>query len=170
MTLASDPKPFSFLRLPAAARRRRARPWLALARRTGVVVMVVLPVAGLVAWLLFSQRFAVQHIEVRGAERVARSWLEQRLGMAHGSNVLRLDLGALHGEILEHQWVRSASLSKRLPGRLEIVLEEHLPAARLRDGERTAVVSYHGEIIESPDVPPEAENLEIRLHRSLGAG
>ena len=44
MTLASDPKPFSFLRLPSAARRRRARPWLALAKRSLRVLAAVLPV------------------------------------------------------------------------------------------------------------------------------
>ncbi|MEM1245528.1 MAG: FtsQ-type POTRA domain-containing protein [Acidobacteriota bacterium] len=170
MTLASDPKPFSFLRLPSAARRRRARPWLALARRSLRVLALTAPVVLLAAWLLWSPRFALQRLDVEGARRVEATWLESQLSSVQGHNLLLIELDDLRQALQEHRWVRSASLSKRLPNRLEVAIVEHQPVALLQSGERVAAVSQYGEIVEGDVGDLRGGGLEIALLAAFEPG
>lgn len=170
MTLASDPKPFSFLRLPSAARRRRARPWLALLKRSLRGLALVAPVTALCTWLLWSPRFAVHQLQVDGATRVETAWLERQLDAVRGQNLLLLELEELRETLQQHPWVRSAALSKRLPNRLEVTLVEHQPVAVLRAGEREAAVSQYGEIVEGDVADLRARGLQIELLAHFEAG
>ncbi len=170
MTLASDPKPFSFLRLPSAAWRRRARPWLALAKRSLRVLAAVLPLFLLAAWLLWSPRFELQSLDVDGARRVESGWLESQLSAVQGRNLLLLELDELQKALQEHRWVRSASLSKRLPNRLEVSIIEHQPVAVLQAGDRVAAVSQYGEIVEGNVGDLKEQGLEIALLASFEPG
>lgn len=170
MTLASDPKPFSFLRLPAAAQRRRARPWVAFARRFARAALIAGPVLALCVWLLFSPRFRVTDLEVSGAQRVAPVWLDAQVDSARGSNILLADLDDLRASLEAHPWVRSATISKRLPNLLEVEVVEHQPVAALKTRERMAVISHYGEIIEDPAAALEEPGLKLVLSAVLEAG
>jgi len=170
MTLASDPKPFSFLRLPAAAQRRRARPWVAFARRVARASAVVVPLMALCLWLLFSPRFKVSDLDVSGAQRVALTWFDSQVDSAWGSNILLVDLDELRASLEAHPWVRSVAISKRLPNSLEVNVVEHQPVASLKTSERAAVISHYGEIIEDPAAAVDEQGLELVLSAALEAG
>ncbi len=167
MTLASDPRPFSFLRLPAAARRRKARPVVAVGKRLAKVSIFALPLGLLAGWLLFSPRFSVRHVETTGADRVRDGWVQAQLGEARSSSLLLLDLDELHDALAHHPWIRTLSISKRLPDQLLVQIEEHQPVAVLRAPLRRALVSSDGTLIDADGHEAETPRLEIVLGASF---
>lgn len=80
-------------------------------------------------WLLTSDRFALEAIEVRGNERAGEARILARLPAAEGDNIFRIDLGTATGEVERDPWVARAEVSRRLPDRLVVEVTEHEPAA-----------------------------------------
>lgn len=58
-------------------------------------------------------------------------------------NFFTLDLAAARAAFEKLPWVRTVSMRRRWPGRLEVTLEEHVPLARWGD---LALVNTHGEV------------------------
>jgi cell division protein FtsQ len=69
----------------------------------------------------------------------------------YGRPILGVDLDGLRHAVEGVQWVRSASISRRLPDTLWVRLEEHHPIARWLDGTRQVLVSDAGEVIRAKD-------------------
>lgn len=80
-------------------------------------------------WLLTSDRFALEAIEIRGNERAGEARILARLPAAEGDNIFRVDLGTATGEVERDPWVARAEVSRRLPDRLVVEVTEHEPAA-----------------------------------------
>jgi cell division protein FtsQ len=80
-------------------------------------------------WLLTSDRFALEAIEISGNQRAGEARILARLPAAEGDNIFRIDLGAATGEVARDPWIARAEVSRRLPDRLVVEVTEHRPAA-----------------------------------------
>jgi cell division protein FtsQ len=69
----------------------------------------------------------------------------------YGKPILEVDLDGLKRVVEGVPWVRSASISRRLPDTLWVRLEEHRPIARWLDGTRQVLVSDGGEVVRVQD-------------------
>lgn len=90
---------------------------------------------------------AVAEVTVSGRDRAGPEALRHALDVRVGDPILRLDLDELKERLESNGWVRSASISRHLPDRLHISIEERVPFARWQLNGRTALVDPDGEII-----------------------
>jgi cell division protein FtsQ len=111
-------------------------------RRPGLLVLrgllLCASVAGLVTLgdllqhhLTTSPAFAIDHVEVKGIERIERSELLEAAGIDVGKNVFAESPDSVRQRLLKHPWVATAEVSRQLPGRFEVSVTEREPAALL---------------------------------------
>jgi cell division protein FtsQ len=105
----------------------RARAPFAFKLFVGAALMVALGAGGQRAWAwgCRSDRFGLEHVNVRGANRASDSELLKLTGLSLGQNLLQLDIAAIERAFASHPWVKSAKVSRRLPDTLDVVLVEH---------------------------------------------
>jgi len=80
-------------------------------------------------WLTGSERFAVDSVEIRGAERLSDAHIRSRLGVEEGANIFGLRLSRLESRLEADPWIETAWLQRQLPDRLIVEVREHRPAA-----------------------------------------
>ncbi len=98
----------------------------------GLAVFVALAGAGVYGiskWLCRAPFFTVTGVTINGCSRVNEETILNLSGVKPNSNLLALDLDAMAAAIERHPWIKSAAISKKLPDRLEIVVEERKPVA-----------------------------------------
>src|SRR5690606_9301975 len=89
----------------------------------------VLVLATLVAWggrhfATTSERFGFDTLVISGATRFSEAELIRLLGVSKGDNLFALDMEAAERHLLEHPWVASAALRRKLPSTLELDIVE----------------------------------------------
>ncbi len=92
--------------------------------------------------------FPLQQLVVTGGvERVSRAQLEDAARMALAGNFFTVDLDSARAVFEKLSWVRRAELRRHWPDGLDLVVEEHVAAARWKssDGE-SRLVNDHGEV------------------------
>jgi cell division protein FtsQ len=121
-----------------ARRRRPRRPirWLWAVGAGGLVVATAVAVIVAGHWMLTTPRFAVVAIDVRGASRVPPTRVLEVAGIAHGTNLWRIDPDRVRARLEALPEIRRADVVRELPNRVSIVVEERRPftlvhAARL---------------------------------------
>lgn len=107
-------------------------------RRVGLLLVVVpLALTALLApvWLKRLDYFRIRRIEIVGARYIAPGVLQAQLAVDSTLTVWE-DLDPLEERVAQHPQVRSARLTRRLPGTLVLRIEENLPVALIptRDG------------------------------------
>ncbi len=90
---------------------------------------LVLALSITVAWgarrhILASPRFAVDDIVVTGAHHRSPEQLAALAGVVRGMNVFGIDLERARGRLLADPWVETATIARRLPGRVLIQVTE----------------------------------------------
>lgn len=101
---------------------------------------------GAAYWLLLPQRFPVRHIEIKGElKHTSKAEVEAALPRAAG-NFFAADLAELRAGVERLPWVRRVAVRRAWPGRIEVLVEEHVALARWGTGEEmSALVNAQGE-------------------------
>lgn len=87
------------------------------------------------AWARASPRFALKDVEVRGQAEATDVELVRLAAVTLGRNLFAMDVRAMERAISTHPWVKSVSVTRRLPARLTIEVTEHRAVALLSMGE-----------------------------------
>lgn len=135
-----------------AARRRRV--W----RVVGALVAVVLLLAGAAYALLVSSLTALTGVQVSGADRTGAAAVEQAASDQLGLPLLRVDDAAVAQRVEQLPWVASASVERRFPHGLAVLVTEKVPVAAVpADGGAPGVVllDHDGGTITTADAAPE---------------
>lgn len=156
-----------FRRPTAAVKARRRSPWAALRRPFLQAFGLVCLPAALLTWVLSAPSFALAAMEIEAEGAIERAWVERALAPLAGENLLRLPLDGVERRLLEHPWVASVRLEKRLPDRLRVVLAERRPVALLRSGSELSYLDRHGRVIAAYD--PRLGRADLLLV-SVGSG
>jgi len=137
---------------------RRSLRWLKpLLTWTALVVVVVGGTAAIWRWALTTPRFAVAHVDVRGASRVPAEQILAAAGIAPGRNLLRLDVAGATARLEAMPEIRRAQIVRDLPDRVTIYVEERRPFTLVNAG-RLHWVDEDGRNI---GVQPEAVALQV---------
>ncbi|MBF5080838.1 FtsQ-type POTRA domain-containing protein [Quadrisphaera sp. INWT6] len=135
-----------------AARRRRV--W----RVVGVLVAVLLLLAGAAYALLVSSLTALTGVQVSGADRTGPAAVEQAAADQLGLPLLRVDDTAVTQRVEQLPWVASARVERRFPHGLAVLVTEKVPVAAVpADGGAPGVVllDHDGATITTADAAPE---------------
>jgi len=115
----------------------------------GVAVLGVVLVA-IVAWgvAFASPLFHVRTVLVRGNVRLSMAEVTELTGDLHGRNLLTLSLEGVRGSVLESPWIARATVTRSLPGGIQIEVEERLPTAWAAGEAGGAIVASDGVVLE----------------------
>lgn len=100
----------------------------------GIVATVVVAVLGGGLWLGYrfvttSDRFAIDQIEVHGADRLSPEVVRAVLPIQRGENLITADLDAARLALRNEPWISAADIRRQLPSTLIVEIKEHSPAA-----------------------------------------
>ncbi len=132
------------------------RLWKVAAVVVLVAAVVMLAVIGhhAVSHLLHLRYFQITGLVVEGNLRVPTATIIQTLGLSAHASILEVDMRGLAGRIMLNPWIKTASVSRRLPSGLLIRVSERLPRAIVL-ADRAYLVSDDGLILQ------EATPLEV---------
>ena len=85
-------------------------------------------------WATASPFFALREIHFTGLVHAGEGELTRRSGLLPGENLFRANLPRAARALESHPWVANVRIERRLPGRLDISVEEHHPAALVQAG------------------------------------
>jgi len=124
----------------------------------GVLIMGSLAVIGM-RLVQDPQRFPVSNVDVLGTlDYTDRDALQALIARFTDSGFYSLDIEALRGELEALPWISVARIAREWPGRLEITVEEHEPAARWNE---QALVSKRLELFR----PPQLQRDDVRYEQ-----
>lgn len=116
-----------------AARRRqrearvRARRIRAAAVSLAALILIALFIRGAIA-LTHAPLFSIERIRVDGAVHADPGAIVERSGIRRGASILWVDKGEAVRSILKEPWVLKASIDRRFPHEITIVVRERTPA------------------------------------------
>src|SRR3954469_1145061 len=131
----------------AASRIKIAAIVLAIAAAIGGVSAVVYNY-GTGSW-----RFRLEssdQIAIQGLENVSRRQVMEVVGSDIGRNVFFIPLEERKHQLEQIPWVESANVSRLLPNRLQISIQERTPMAFVQVGAKIALIDAHGVVMEMP--------------------
>ncbi len=108
-----------------AARKASRGPLIALA----IVAALVVAALGAYAFLSRSSTFAVNDVQVIGAEHLTSAEVSQLVSVPQGTTLLSVDAEAIKSSLLRDSWIESVTVNKKFPSTLEIVVTERKIAA-----------------------------------------
>jgi cell division protein FtsQ len=125
---------------------------LALMRVRGVLV-VVLPVlfvigAGYLIASAARSAFVVNTVVFTGNAHLSDDELRSLAGLKGGENLMTLSSADIYGKISASPWIRSVSVRKEFPDRLDILVRETEPFALLDMKGRLFIVDERGKLLE----------------------
>ncbi|NHC23061.1 FtsQ-type POTRA domain-containing protein [Nocardioides sp. IC4_145] len=144
-----------FVRRQRAGRRRRWRLLLV------VVLLLALVVGGL--WLVFfSDRLAVQGVEVRGTETLSEGEVRSAAAVPTGEPLATLDLAAIEARIETLAPVRSVDVSRQWPDAVLVDVEERTPVAVVSIGGEFRGLDAEGVVFDRfRKAPPGMPRVEV---------
>lgn len=89
----------------------------------------------------------VESILVSGAERQDPVALFAALGLKKGSSLVGFDISAAKERIEALDWVKEASVERKLPSTVRLEIEEHVAFARLKLNDGLWLIDGQGELI-----------------------
>ena len=131
--------------------RRAGRRWRTRLGWVGTV-LVLLAVAGAAWWVANSSLFDMRSLSVGGNTRLSDHQVARLSGLEDTTNVLWLSTPSIATRLGAHPWIKSARVSRSLPGRVSIEIRERLPVAVL-SGERRYLVAKDGTILSEASEP-----------------
>lgn len=98
-----------------------------------IVATVVVTVLGGGLWLGYqfvttSERFAIDQIEVHGADRLSPELVRAALPIQRGENLITADLDSARLALRNEPWISTADVRRQLPSTLIVEIKEHSPA------------------------------------------
>lgn len=121
----------------------------------------VLLIALMAAWQLATTapELAVEKVEVMGTHRATAESITRLSGIQVGENILRLDTAAIERTIAAHPWVAKATVSRKMPRTVHIVIVEHEPVVLVALG-HLYYANRAGEVVKRY-TPGEREMLPV---------
>ncbi len=101
--------------------------------------------------------FDVAQVQVTGLKHLPRIDVHVAVARAGGGSMLFTDVDAIRAEVEKIPWVKSATVSRQLPDRMEIAIQERDPAALWQLNGRLSVIDSSGKVLERKNFRPFAK-------------
>ncbi len=139
-----------FLRPTDVDRVRRNYRSIQMQRLIAMLRNLVLLLASMTALVMLYRRtqsdgrFAVQHVEITGAQHTTRADLAGIRQRYLGANLFNLDIARFRRDVSSLPWVSRVEIEKKLPDTLRVQIVERTPVALLNANENITYVDDHG--------------------------
>jgi cell division septal protein FtsQ len=92
--------------------------------------------------------FRVDHIQVRGNERLSTGEVLALVTGLRGQSLLGADLTRYRARLLDSPWIADAALRRVLPSSVDVLIAERVPIALGRIGSRLYLIDERGTLID----------------------
>ena len=131
-------------RLAAKAQAEHAARRARRLRRSGQVLLLLLPLAA-VAWVLLgSSWLAVDRVEVRGVSRLSEAQVREAVAVAPGTPLARVDVYDVERAVAALPPVADVDVQRSWPGTLRVVVEERVAVAGVLQDRSVRLVDASG--------------------------
>ena len=103
--------------------------------------------------------FKLVDVTVEGRDYVERSAILAALNVKSGDSLLGIDLQASRQRLESIDWVASATVERRLPDTLYVILVERRAVAIWQNGEEYTLIDRDGRTVRASRMPPGADKL-----------
>jgi cell division protein FtsQ len=103
--------------------------------------------------------FKLSDITVEGRDYVTREAILAALNVQAGDSLLGIDLQAARKRLEAIDWVSNATIERRLPDTLYVVLKERRAVAIWQNGTEYTLIDKNGRTVRASRMPPGAETL-----------
>jgi cell division protein FtsQ len=124
-----------------------------------IVVAILAGIGGVMAlaynYGTGSWRFRLESsddIEIQGTENVSRRQVMDVVGGDIGRNVFFIPLEERKHQLEQIPWVEFANVSRLLPNRVRISIQERTPMAFVQVGAKISLIDSHGVLMEMPSI------------------
>lgn len=100
---------------------------------------------GLHRYARTTPRFAITEVAVDGTRRLLREEVLAAAGIETGQNIFVLDVAVAERKLVSSPWIKSAKVTRRLPGSVKVEIFEQEPVALALLREARFLVSQEGE-------------------------
>ena len=134
-------------------RRRKKHPILRL-------LIFLLIIAGAV-YFLRSEFFSVRSIEVEGNKYYTLSQVQELSGIETGKNIFfETKTGTARDKLLESPYIKRATVTRKLPNTIKIVIEERTEFAAIQTAEGYILIDEEGMVLGRSSTDPELPLME----------
>jgi cell division protein FtsQ len=110
----------------------------------------------------------IDHIVVRGNQRLSSGEVLAVLNGLRGENIVRADLTAWRRRLLSSPWVRDAALRRSLPSTVEVIVAERAPIGIGRIKSELYLIDDRGVVID--EYGPQYADVDLPIIDGLTAG
>lgn len=111
----------------------------------------------------------LREVLIAGNHHAAAAELVSLSGLQRGQSLLVLSLRRVRANLLRHPWIKSVSIKRRLPHRLEIQVQEREEVAWMSNPSREGCLTLgEGGVVVSADCSPSSSMIELRGARLSG--
>lgn len=103
--------------------------------------------------------FKLADVTVEGRDYVERSAILAALNVSRGDSLLGIDLQASRRRLEAIDWVEWATVERRLPDTLYVMLKERRAVAIWQNGNEYTLIDKNGRTVRASRMPPGAESL-----------
>ena len=171
MSPVAAPADRRFRRAHVKPARRKRNWWVGLARVAGGGAVALALAYGLhrgSGLAASAQLLRVEHITVRGNERLSKGEVLAVLSGLRGESLLGSDLNQWRTRLLSSPWVRDAALRRSLPSTVDVVVSERKPIGIGRIDGRLYLVDETGVLIDQ--YGPLYADLDLPIIDGLSTG
>ena len=109
---------------------------------------MILLIIGIGIFALVSPIFNIDEIKVLGNEKVDAETIESLSGIEKGKNIFQISKKNIVNDIKENSYINSVQVKRRLPGTIELDIEERKVAYQVKVINSYVYIDYKGYILE----------------------
>ena len=112
------------------------------------IFILILLIIGIGIFALVSPIFNIDEIKVLGNEKVDAETIECLSGIEKGKNIFQISKKNIVNDIKENSYINSVQVKRRLPGTIELDIEERKVAYQVKVINSYVYIDYKGYILE----------------------
>jgi len=112
------------------------------------IFILILLIIGIGIFALVSPIFNIDEIKVLGNEKVDAETIESLSGIEKGKNIFQISKKNIVNDIKENSYINSVQVKRRLPGTIELDIEERKVAYQVKVLNSYVYIDYKGYILE----------------------
>lgn len=116
------------------------------------IFLLLAIIIGIGIFAFVSPLFNIEEIEIIGNEKIESSTIESLSGVIKGKNIFQVSKKQVINGIKENQYINNVKVRRKLPGTLEIKVEERKISYQIKVINSYVYIDYKGNILEVSSV------------------
>lgn len=145
-------------------RMRRTRRARLMWGRVALLLFIMAAIAS--AFMLNTEVFKINIIEITGTARVSKNEVARLAGIRHGSNIILLGARSVREALLQNPLIKDVEIKRNLPDKVMVTVFERKPFAYVHIGARFYMIDDEQVVIEISKAP---NNKDLKIISSDGA-